>query len=58
MGYSLGSKTLAISLMALTGGDKAKADRLWADLGHLYADGWDDVWQFVEDWLAKDAAGG
>lgn len=57
MGFSFGPKTLGIALLALTGGDKGKADRLMADIGEKYADTWEDVYDYVADWLEKDAAG-
>lgn len=32
MGYNIGAKSVAIALLALTNGDRERADRVWAVL--------------------------
>lgn len=36
MGYNLGAKSAAIGLLALTGGNRAEAERIWTEIE--YAD--------------------
>lgn len=56
MGYNLGSKTLAIGLLALCDGDPFRAKRVWKRIQYEEPEGFSDALELVMAALIEEPA--
>jgi hypothetical protein len=54
MGYNIGAKGVAIGLLALAHGDKARAKRVWSRLRFQDPGGVDEALDMVEDAIRQE----